>query len=48
MKMRWAVCVVSVLVGGRAVVAQTSKPWKAQWITAADAPQRDEVVLHFR
>ena len=22
--------------------------WKAQWITAADAPQRDEVVLHFR
>jgi hypothetical protein len=22
--------------------------WKAQWITAPDAPQRDEVVLHFR
>jgi alpha-L-rhamnosidase len=22
--------------------------WKAQWITSADAPQRDEVVLHFR
>lgn len=25
-----------------------NKLWKAQWITAADAPQRDEVVLHFR
>jgi alpha-L-rhamnosidase len=25
-----------------------SEFWKAQWITAADAPQRDEVVLHFR
>lgn len=25
-----------------------AKLWKAQWITAADAPQRDEVVLHFR
>ena len=24
------------------------KPWKAQWITAAEAPQRDEVALHFR
>ena len=23
-------------------------PWKAQWITASDSPQRDEVVLHFR
>jgi len=22
--------------------------WSAEWITAADAPQRDEVVLHFR
>ena len=22
--------------------------WKADWITAAEAPQRDEVVLHFR
>jgi len=25
-----------------------SEFWKAQWITATDAPQRDEVVLHFR
>ena len=25
-----------------------AKLWKAQWITAPDAPQRDEVVLHFR
>ena len=25
-----------------------SRRWKAQWITAPDAPQRDEVVLHFR
>lgn len=23
-------------------------PWKADWITAAKAPQRDEVALHFR
>jgi len=32
--------------------AQTSdlqrKLWTAQWITASDAPQRDEVVLHFK
>ena len=25
-----------------------SRRWKAQWITAPDAPQRDEVVLHFK
>jgi alpha-L-rhamnosidase len=28
--------------------AAHSKPWIAQWITAPDAPQRDESVLHFR
>jgi len=26
----------------------SSKPWTAQWITAARAPVRDEAVLHFR
>src|SRR5690348_7769926 len=25
-----------------------SKVWSAQWITAPDVPERDEVVLHFR
>jgi alpha-L-rhamnosidase len=28
--------------------AQTAAEWKAEWITAPDAPARDEVVLHFR
>jgi alpha-L-rhamnosidase len=42
------------LVGvGSLAWAQTSADhqatlWKAQWITAPDAPQRDEAVLHFR
>ncbi len=31
-----------------AQVLPTAKPWKAQWIASPDAPQRDEVVLHFR
>jgi len=37
--------------GGSSAAAQTDTPaqlWKAQWITAPDAPQKDEVVLHFR
>ena len=25
-----------------------NKPWAAEWITAADAPQREEVILNFR
>jgi alpha-L-rhamnosidase len=29
-------------------VDQQARLWKAQWITAAHAPQRDGVVLHFR
>jgi alpha-L-rhamnosidase len=28
--------------------SQTSTHWKAQWITSAQAPQRDEAVVHFR
>lgn len=28
--------------------AQSASEWKAEWITAPDAPARDEVVLHFR
>ena len=28
--------------------ADHKRLWKAQWIAASDAPQRDEVVLHFR
>jgi alpha-L-rhamnosidase len=43
--------IVVVWFGGARLCAQTSgerAPWKAEWITAAGAPQRDEVVLHFR
>ncbi len=32
----------------RNLYAQRPTEWKAQWITATDAPARDEVVLHFR
>jgi alpha-L-rhamnosidase len=32
----------------RNLYAQRAAEWKAQWITAADAPARDEVVLRFR
>jgi hypothetical protein len=44
---------VAFLAGSSCALAQTSADhqatlWKAQWITAPDAPQRDEVVLHFR
>src|SRR5208283_5434110 len=28
--------------------AQEATPWKAEWVTMAGAPARDEVVLHFR
>jgi len=31
-----------------AQISNQPKLWTAQWITAPDAPQRDEVVLHFR
>jgi alpha-L-rhamnosidase len=26
----------------------SAEPWNAEWITASDAPQKDQVVLHFR
>jgi alpha-L-rhamnosidase len=32
----------------RNLYAQRATEWKAQWITAAEAPVRDEAVLHFR
>jgi len=32
----------------QSVASAATKPWTAQWITAADVPQRDEAVLHFR
>ncbi len=45
--------VIVILSDVRPVAAQLSadrqsKLWAAQWITAPDVPQRDEVVLHFR
>jgi alpha-L-rhamnosidase len=43
--------IVVVWLGGESLWGQTAgepAPWKAEWITAAGAPQRDEVVLHFR
>jgi alpha-L-rhamnosidase len=46
------VCVMlMVWLGGARLWGQTAGErarWKAEWITAAGAPQRDEVVLHFR
>ena len=33
---------------GAQVSPRSSKLWTAQWITAPNTPQRDEVVLHFR
>lgn len=50
MRTRSALC-LAFLVALLHVAAQLfsqSKPWAAQWITAPDVPQRDEVVLHFR
>jgi alpha-L-rhamnosidase len=42
------VCLLLVsLYGAPNLRAQTTE-WKAEWITAPDAPARDEVVLHFR
>jgi alpha-L-rhamnosidase len=38
----------STVAGAVQLFAQQPKLWTAQWITAADAPQRDEVVLHFK
>lgn len=53
-KLAWLVSAVA-LVCANGLLAQAQLPeellqylWPAQWITAADAPQRDEVVLHFR
>ena len=35
--------------GSTEIWADREKPfWKAQWITSSDAPQKDEVLLHFR
>ena len=34
--------------GAQLAAHHQDRPWKAQWITAPDAPQKDEVVLHFR
>jgi len=33
---------------GAQVSPRSSKLWTAQWLTAPNTPQRDEVVLHFR
>src|SRR6516225_9881031 len=35
-------------VGAQSSADQPTRFWKAQWIAASHAPQRDEVVLHFR
>lgn len=37
-----------VWLGVRSLHAQRAAEWKAQWITAREAPARGEVVLHFR
>jgi alpha-L-rhamnosidase len=38
------VCVIGVKLSAQ----PPHEPWKAQWITAPNAPQRDQAVLHFR
>ncbi|HTZ46295.1 MAG TPA: alpha-L-rhamnosidase C-terminal domain-containing protein [Verrucomicrobiae bacterium] len=55
MQKQFSVCVIAAALSLCAYTASAQSPaslhsefWKAQWITAADAPQRDEVVLHFR
>jgi alpha-L-rhamnosidase len=40
--------IASLIVPGFAQSFSAGKPWAAQWITASSAPQKDEVVLHFR
>src|ERR1700751_2904540 len=48
MQKRFVSFVVVLLVCAGYSPSQTTKQWKAQWIASADAPQRDEVILHFR
>jgi len=43
-----ALCVCASALFAQSPASVRSEFWKAQWITAGDAPQRDEVVLHFR
>jgi alpha-L-rhamnosidase len=46
-----SVVVVVMCLRGGALWAQSAAdrvPWKAEWVTMAGVPQRDEVVLHFR
>jgi alpha-L-rhamnosidase len=43
------VCVLAIVGVAHAQSGEVNfKPWHAQWITDANAPQRDEAVLHFR
>ena len=55
MKTKLLVCSSFVLLLSHAISAFAQLPpemltglWKAEWITAPNAPQRDSVVLHFR
>jgi alpha-L-rhamnosidase len=43
-----AAMVLVCTLGVRLCAQALREPWKAEWITAPGAPQRDEVVLHFR
>ena len=49
-KLLIGLCALAVLVclSDDALWAQDAAPWKAEWVTMAGVPQRDEVVLHFR
>ncbi|HTR64891.1 MAG TPA: alpha-L-rhamnosidase C-terminal domain-containing protein [Terriglobales bacterium] len=40
--------VITILCVLNPAYSETPNLWTAQWITAADVPQRDQVVLHFR
>ncbi len=50
MKRQAGIALMAMVVGAAGVWAQegTEKHWSAQWITAANAAERDEAVLHFR
>ena len=45
---RVAVCVMLMCCYGVELRGQDAAFWKAEWVTMAGAPARDEVVLHFR
>src|SRR5215831_7860307 len=49
MRTRFACLALSLLISLLSFAQRPGlRPWSAQWITAPDAPERDQAVLHFR